>query len=204
MWESPGGSTVFRVLARATGLLVIAPPERVPTRLPASRRVDGRASGQPGATAHRKPLAAQLTPLAMAPWGEPARSVPYVVITTQAWPHEWWRPADRVATVSAARPISVVAARRAPGGSIVPVIPAKDLPASSVAGAPTDGDHAVAERAAAALGMAPPAASPAAHTSLAHGRGRSQRGLMRRVAILVIGLVVSIVAAETAYRVGRR
>ena len=58
---------------------------------------------------------------------------------------------------------------------------------------------AVAERAAAILWMAPPAASPAAHTSLqAHGRGRSQRGLIRRVAILAIGMIVSIVAARTA------
>src|SRR5204862_1792457 len=37
-----------------------------------------------------------------APWGELERQLPYVTITTQPWPEEWWRASHRPVAQAAA------------------------------------------------------------------------------------------------------
>jgi len=84
---------VFRVPRRSSAPPVVAPPDR-PTWHGALTARPGspppRASHAAGAESDRLRVAPwESIP---APWGEPENAVPYVVITTQAWPEEWWRP----------------------------------------------------------------------------------------------------------------
>ena len=56
-----------------------------------------------------------------APWDEAENPVPYVVITTQPWPEEWWRagPRDTPSNGSKPHPLTV---RQVPSGiNVIPV-----------------------------------------------------------------------------------
>jgi hypothetical protein len=166
-----------------------------------------------------------------APWGEPQIQVPYVVITTQPWPEEWWRPN----------------ARRLPRDGDPADLPESRLVATHPNGTGSDGtardggsadglpiDHQGPSR----IGVIPVVrggVAPAGHDDglhdatllredrarrrevrmksvaraqaqrrlegeqLAEARAR-RRGTLTRLAIFVVGLVISVIAVETASR----
>lgn len=93
---------MFRVLERATGLLVIAPPERT-TR---PRRSAPAANGRLAIPIEPVPAAPML-----APWGEPAEPFPWVVVSTRLWTDAWpgMGRADVAQARAVERPIDIVA-----------------------------------------------------------------------------------------------
>lgn len=237
MLESSGRVTVFRVLERATGLLPVAPPQRKDPTPPAGPRMPGPpfglvrspaiAADAPASVARPPSPAAGWPGLTMtAPWGEPTEALPLVVITTQPWPEEWWRPAARSAAQRATeRPITVVPARVAPSPpppmAAAASAPAAPAPAAraTAAGATAPAAPAPAAPATAAGAAAPSAVDYDRWPAMASGRptgwvarpsrhrprpARVRRGLVARLAIVGLGLLVSLVAAEAAARVGRR
>jgi hypothetical protein len=130
---------VFRLLERATGLLVVAPPDR-PARAQMLAPWPALTGSAAGANGHRRsapvepgrerPNAVTVRdtadspariglpvfaprPIAGAPWGEPADAPPGVSISTARWPDEWWPPAMRSAAMRARRATS--------RGALVPV-----------------------------------------------------------------------------------
>jgi hypothetical protein len=172
-----------------------------------------------------------------APWGEPEHPIPYVVITTQPWPEEWWRPNPahdaNGSPIKAARPASQLASavdRVAPvhangagsngtglnGTAPLPVarqkvpfdvevIPVIRAEATSQPTLPTTPIIRRDERAAARPEARVPAASAApprrevGRERLATARAR-RRGMLTRLAIFAAGLVISLIAVETASR----
>src|SRR3954454_10546071 len=74
-------------------------------------------------------------PLFRAPWGELERELPYVTITTQPWPEEWWRPAGRrmaaaavgMADTAIARATVIPSERVSLSGAAVPVDTAQPI-----------------------------------------------------------------------------
>ena len=115
--------------------------------------------------------------------------LPFVVITTQAWPEEWWRAPRNGAvqtapSTAAQRAISVATIARPV--ETAPVITVAPMPA------PTDmrqASHGPRDR--------PHGAEP---TDRLPGRRRRSRGTFTRLAMLGLGLLVSIVAVEAASR----
>jgi hypothetical protein len=131
-----------------------------------------------------------------APWGELERELPYVTITTQPWPEEWWRPAARRMTAAAATLASNAIARATDR-------PSERIGTSAVA-VPVDTTPAIA--------IAPLAASEAIRESATPDRIRNRdarrtdrgeaprRGFLGRLALVAAGLVLSLIAVESATR----
>lgn len=177
---------MFRVLERAAGLLVVAPPERTArSRRPAVAR-DGRIV---------IPIEPASGPAASmpAPWGEPAEPFPWVVVSTRVWTDVWPRVAT-AATRATERPVSVAARAMSPD------------PVSSVAGATVPFRASVAEPV--TLAQEVVAAEPVASRAVASGpavrAARPRRGFVARLAMFALGLLVSMVAVEAASRASRR
>jgi hypothetical protein len=85
---------VFRVPRRTTAPPVAAPPDQ-PTWHGTLTRTEPAPSRAPRAASSIVPsdrLRVAPWESIPAPWGEPENPVGYVVITTQPWPQEWWRP----------------------------------------------------------------------------------------------------------------
>jgi len=134
----------------------------------------GNANGHRPGSATLTSLPALPRPQApRAPWTESKVRIPYVVITTQPWPTEWWRPpSERVATNGAvARPIEIVA------------LPREEAPPAEAPRAP--------ERIAEPVVRLPERARPSR---------QRRRGMLTRLAIVAIGVVISLIAVETASR----
>jgi hypothetical protein len=134
-----------------------------------------------------------------APWGELERELPYVTITTQPWPEEWWRPAARqVARVStAAVATAATAIARATD------TPSERLSASAVA-VPIDS----APQIAISPTPTPPAVGQTSTTETSTNRETRRatraeapkRGILARLALVAAGLVLSLIAVESASR----
>jgi hypothetical protein len=142
------------------------------------------------------------------PWGELERQIPYVVITTQPWPAEWWRPRpqrEAAAMRATAQPMDLLArpAAQAPAQAAIqapeaPVgIKVWDTPAHTTA-------HDLGDAAEPLVTPAPSRPSSVSHNRAAvRRRARPQqdrRGLFARLAVLAVGLIVSLIAVETASR----
>jgi hypothetical protein len=155
-------------------------------------------SSGPGsvATAHAVLPAAQ--PSFRAPWGELERELPYVTITTQPWPEEWWRPAARhIGSATATTAANAIARATDP--------PSERLSASAVA-VPVEAAPAIAIAPLVKPESQPPADRPspgAAPRRAARRPNRNEaprRGFLGRVALVAVGLVLSLIAVESASR----
>jgi len=233
---------VFRVPQRGTTLPVVAPPDR-PTwhgtltarPEPGPARIPQAATN--GAASDRLHVAPwESFP---APWGEPENPIPYVLITTQAWPEEWWRPSTmrartdiRSATDLPESRLDAAVNRVAAGheydagpdgaglnGStarptngqhgpsrigVIPVVrggampTARDVPAT--ASTLLQDDRAKRREShvqAAAEVRAQRADLERERLALARSR---RKGTLARLAIFAVGLVISLIAVETASR----
>lgn len=168
--------------------------------------------------------------LVRAPWAEPLSAFAGVVVETQQLPVSWYRP--RTATervldqpVPAAAPalpaerpliaIPVIAERSIPAPAAA-VTPARTVPVRVVP-APIAPDPAPLRTARpapvlTALGTDPVAVArtsaaptePVAPSAAPSAPAPARRGFVGRAVALTVGLVVSIVAYETANRLGRR
>jgi hypothetical protein len=131
-----------------------------------------------------------------APWGEVERQIPYVVITTQPWPMEWWRPpqsreaAARRASDQPADLLARPAAQAAP-----PLLPEAtvgirvwDTPAHTSAHEPVG------------MRVAPRKNTEPRSTVRRARAQQKRRGLFTRLAVVAVGLIVSLIAVETATR----
>lgn len=166
-----------------------------------------------GGTAHvpsapTAPLQAE--PAFRAPWGELERQIPYVTITTQPFPLEWWTPPGmRAAAVTRATALPVdLVSRPTPTFQELPEAPnawlATEPGASPV---PTVSKPIAAEPMAAEAKTADPmpamtdvVATRRPRTAPASREQRQRRGFVTRLAVLAIGLVISLIAVETATR----
>jgi hypothetical protein len=103
-----------------------------------------------------------------APWGESESKNPFVVITTEPWPVEWWR-VPRTAPLSAAATSNPMAVAASP----FPAARSRIVPLE----VPQHADR------------------PRART---RRRETPRRGLLARIALVAFGLVVSLLAVESA------
>jgi hypothetical protein len=143
-----------------------------PTRPPSS---NGRAAARAQEPAFR------------APWGELERQIPYVTITTQPFPLEWWTPpAMRAAAVTRATELPA-SPDPAPRPFAIIKIEVAD-------------DAEVAEPARLEPRPRPLPASAAQPGPRSVGRQRQRRGFLTRLALVAVGLVISLIAVETASR----
>jgi hypothetical protein len=148
-----------------------------------------------------------------APWGELERQLPYVVITTQAWPEEWWRPpgsraprriddADRSSTLVAA----AVAEATPPIGHRMqdPIARATDAPserlAASVIAVPVDPIRRIGITAIPKRSTTVGTPAPARGRRRAPRREPARRGSLARLVLVAVGLVLSLIAVESASR----
>ena len=183
---------MFRLPLRAVAPGVVPPPRRR-TRFggaryahraappPATIEDTGRVSGAAALSVERV-----VALLDRAPWEEPARKIPYVIITTQPWPEEWWRRTDRPGastTRATERPLEIVALPRMP--ELAPPEEAPPLVAPSRSAQQ-------ARRGSGAL--------RADRREDRDRAGSRRRGSLGRLALFVLGLVISLVAVETATR----
>ena len=238
-----GRVQVFRVPQRGTAQPVVAPPDR-PTW-------HGTLVGQNRATSRRGPRQTRTAPASdrlrvapwesiPAPWGEPENPIPYVVITTQPWPEEWWRPNAvhdaNGSPIKAARPASQLASavdRVAPvhangagsngtglnGSAPLPVARQKVpfdvevIPVDRGEPMPPTTTLPTTLRSTPRRGCRRPSGSSHAvdcrrsrHPSVEVERERlatartRRRGMLTRLAIFAAGLVISLIAVETASR----
>ena len=203
---------MFRVPRRTSAAPVVAPPDRTTWHGPPTAKPEtplGRA-----ATPISAPQSAfdriRIAPWEsfQAPWGE-LEPIPYVVVTTQPWPEEWWRPNGSGPHTVAAGPHAGTAGpdTRSDGRNIASTRPVP----RQIAVIPIERGAAV-PRAAPPVGerRAPdhPARRTAAATTNAAARRRRdaearaarRRGTLTRLAIFAVGLVISLIAVETAAR----
>ena len=168
----------------------------VPVMAPFAAALAPTSASQSVSTARAALPAAE--PSFRAPWGELERALPYVTITTQPWPEEWWRPAAR-GLGAATSALAANAIARATDR------PSELLSASAVA-VPIEAAQAIAI---APLGepesrpnAAPPSpdAGPGRTARRANRNEAPRRGFLGRVALVAVGLVLSLIAVESATR----
>lgn len=201
---------MFRVPSRPTFSGAAAPPRLA---YGSRRRLVGVMHGRNGWLPNGRALSASEAawtldePAFGAPWGELEHEIPYVTITTQLFPLAWWTaPGLRATAVAPAiadpidllyRPTSIpfepspVPARTTEPelrhvipepADPVPVAPDADEPA--IHPAPTD------------LAAPEPQRTRRATRRSAHER----RGLVARAVLVAVGLIISLIAVETATR----
>ncbi len=143
-------------------------------------------------TAHTALPAAE--PSFRAPWGELERELPYVTITTQPWPEEWWRPSAASAR-TATRTSTAIAATAIARATDTP---SERIAASAVA-IPVDSARPIA-----IVPLVRPEPSidmPAPETPRTTARTEApRRGFLGRLALVAAGLVLSLIAVESASR----
>jgi hypothetical protein len=167
------------VLAPASVATAAVTPVGVPETASASRSV--------------LPAAA---PSFRAPWGEIERELPYVTITTQPWPEEWWRPAAPRQTIATVEATADAIARATD-------TPSERLTRSAVA-VPVEAARSIAIKPIAKLEplhetQAPE--TPQAKRTLASARKQPpRRGILGRLVLVAAGLVLSLIAVESASR----
>jgi hypothetical protein len=222
---------VFRATLRTALLSQLAPARPfAETR----RRLVGVMQSRiaPAVPIAARPSAPAAEPGFRAPWGELERQIPYVVITTQPWPTEWWRaPMHRAAAAqrATAQPADLLtrsgswdglaalatAAAAAPGRAIgvkvwdtpehttahdrsfaPEMMPAPEMTAPEMMPAP---DHAPTPEPVETPVAAPRIVSESRAVRRARAK-ENRRGLFTRLAIVAFGLIVSLIAVETATR----
>jgi hypothetical protein len=127
-----------------------------------------------------------------APWGELERELPYVTITTQPWPEEWWRPSARAGTRASAAVAATAIARATDR-------PSERVAASTVA-IPVDSTPHIAI---APLAQTTPDGDIPAPDTRSRRATRTEvprRGFLARMALVAAGLVLSLIAVESASR----
>jgi hypothetical protein len=150
----------------------------------------------PGPIANLHTTMPSAEPAFRAPWGELERELPYVTITTQPWPEEWWTPAARRRT----------AATPALAGNAI--ARATELPservAASVVAVPIDAGPRISVAPNAEPEPHIDAPAPSAHRRRDGRRAvrneAPRRGFLGRVALVAVGLVLSLIAVESASR----
>lgn len=225
---------MFRVPRRTNAPPVVAPPDRPTWHGTLTARLESEPSHAAPASSVAVSDRLRVAPWESipAPWGEPEQRVPYVVITTQPWPEEWWRPnarrlppeGDTVAELPELRPApghsngnsnGAGRAQRDVGGmqeaASAPEIRSRTgaIPVHGDAGSTSHDDSSEA-----ALLHEDRARRREIHLEAvgdvrtqrrlererkAEARAR-RRGMLTRVAIFVAGLVISLIAVETASR----
>jgi hypothetical protein len=194
---------VLRVIERATGLLLtLAPP---PAATTVRRPIDDPPAAPGPAGQIRPPVA---IPVARAParaisvpWGEPDEGLPLVSVATWAWPESWPLPPRRGSVAPPAIPVPVGGnATSGPGSAGVST---GAIPVSTFA---TSDRSAAPERPPAWLTAGAGAVSRRSGSTRAPRRRQHERrrGTATRVALLVLGFVVSLIAAEVVGRAARR
>ena len=199
---------MFRVPSRPTCSGAAAPPRLA---YGSRRRLVGVMYGRNGWQPNGRPTSGTLAvadgPAVRAPWGELEHQIPSVTISTQLFPFEWWTAPGLRSTVGAratAAPTELVTRP-----TIIPILPEplEEVPAASepVGAALTAAEPAErqAERDAperdAPEGDAPEREARRAR-SAARRSARQRRGLATRVALVAIGLILSLIAVESATR----
>jgi len=200
---------VFRVPSRPTISGAVAPPRLA---YGSRRRLVGVMHGRNGWLPNGRAFPTSETSYAVdgpafrAPWGELEHEIPYVTITTQLFPLAWWTAPSLRATATAwatADPIDIL---------YRPVKPVFD-PAPASVETPDPGqrqDVMAAEpvtvapvAAELAIGVAPPP-RPAADRRRArratHRTAQARRGLVARLVVVAVGLIISLIAVESATR----
>jgi hypothetical protein len=131
-----------------------------------------------------------------APWGEIERELPYVTITTQPWPEEWWRPAARRTAVGTVDAAADAIARATD-------TPTERMTRSAVA-VPVEAAHSIAIKPIAKPEPAhetPAPETPKAKRTPASARKQApRRGGRGRLVVVAGGLVLSLIAVESASR----
>jgi uncharacterized membrane protein len=139
-----------------------------------------------------------------APWGELERKIPYVVITTQPWPHEWWRPATEqtsAAERATAHPVDILARPRAQAAAPFPdFLPEHRSIIAASAGATASAAPSPARTTAQTAQTARPPKARQRGGAPRRDPAQRRRGLFARLAIVAVGLVISLIAVETASR----
>lgn len=189
---------MFRVPARPTYSGATAPPRLAY----GSRRrlvgvMYGRNGWQPNGQATSNTASNDDGTPFPAPWGELEHPIPSVTVTTQLFPLEWWTaPGLRRTAVARATadPIELLARR-----SSIPILP-EPRPLVAEATEPDVGAPLAIE----------PTDRPAPREWPEHGARRTRsttrrsahqrRGLVTRMALVAIGLILSLIAVETATR----
>ena len=132
-----------------------------------------------------------------APWGELEVGIPYVTITTQPFPLEWWTAPGLRTTAAAHATADPIDLLYRPSGILVepalePALPVEleqvlviaEPEEPAVDGFTTDWPTAEARRA----------------RRTARRSARQRRGLATRMFLVAVGLVISLIAVETATR----
>ena len=193
---------MFRVLERATGPMAIAPAATTTGSRPATAPT-GRVE---------IPIGTSAEPVMLAPWGESAEPFPWVVVSTRVWTDAWpgmprKEPGSDAIVRALARPAEVARIAVMPrpaesmnsAGHTAPTAVASSTPptiTSPATQAVAAGAHAQISVVTRAMAFDP--------VPIPRREHRARRGILARVAVLAIGLLVSLLAVEAVTRVGRR
>lgn len=203
MWRIPEAA-VFRVPSRSASQGVAAIP-RPP--YDARRRMVGVMHGRNGWSLNGPARTSIGTPKATAepafraPWGELEQQIPYVTITTRPFPLEWWHPRpafdSAIARASAMPMDSVTPAAPVVQRDLMPLFEIRQPAPAAAPGVRRAIDQEASFGQPSAYRADDRQARPATQ---AKGRRRRRRGLAARLAVVALGLLISLLAVESATR----
>jgi hypothetical protein len=193
---------VFRVPSRPTYAGATAPPRLA---YGSRRRLVGVMDGRNGWQTNGRgpaafpPASSVYGPAFRAPWGEPEHADPSVTITTQLFPLAWWTaPGLRARPITRATSAPVDLVDRLVRIPIEPEYAPTDVPAS-------EQELAAISRLDVLEVAAEARTEPRAHEPRRSGRAarrsaQHRRGFAARLALVAVGLILSLIAVETATR----
>ncbi len=191
---------MFRVPARPTISEAAAPPRLA---YGSRRRLVGVMHGRNGWLPNGSSPSSSDAPSSLdqssfrAPWGELEGGIPYVTITTQPFPLEWWTVPGLRSTAAAhaiADPIDLLFR---PSNVLVEPAPEPDLAVElEQIAVIVEPEEPAVERSTPEL----PTAEARRTRRTTRRSARERRGLVTRMVLVAVGLVISLIAVETATR----